>query len=296
MWTVALTLASLGHVVVDGRYYAPAVPRVPLCSARPSSRLRGGASGVTALADYSGAAKALFENVRVPASIIGGSIVPLGLAMNVDGIKSPRLKAFFERAYTLLAVASLSNELVAVVISSVSVNKLSEVATAPAASVHALIHRDYEMQWLGVNFHFLAGLFGLAGMVGIKAFTHFGLKWGVIPLCVTGSSLALMVSIVNDGCVGSPARASPVCMRCAHALCVWRFPCPAHVLARVVQGDGQGGRFARSIVSLSARYGSLLVSRAFGSPSPLKLVSLLLAMVAAARCVHLSCKALSNSP
>ena len=65
------------------------------------------------------------------------------------------------------------HELLAIMYATVATNKLTEVASAPAASVFALIKRDYELPWVATNVHFMLGLFGFCSMVMLRALCIF---------------------------------------------------------------------------------------------------------------------------
>lgn len=112
---------------------------------------RAGANGirvplVDAAADevqrrpYDKEAAMLFNNMRLPAAIIAGSILPLGFGfpLPMQGVSSGVQQAC-ARAHMLLAVISLGAELVAIVYATVAVNKLTETTAVPATSVMMLL-------------------------------------------------------------------------------------------------------------------------------------------------------------
>lgn len=189
--------------------FVPVTPhraaRAPLTARRspplPARRgglvsLRGGAGAAAVeLAQHADRAAALFGNMRVPASIILGSIVPLTFAFELPKCGSEEANRRWHAVNLLLGTFSLLSELVAVMHSSIAVNKLTETAPALAPSVLALLRRDFELAWLGTNVHFFFGLLGIAAMVGLRA----GLALGVLPAAATSSAVLLMMSVLNDG-------------------------------------------------------------------------------------------------
>eukprot|EP01083_Nonionella_stella_P008027 23117_1 len=85
------------------------------------------------LKDYSGTAAGLFNNMRTPAALIGGAIVPLGLltAPEIDKSKDSKRVQLFKKVNLLLAIASLLSEILAITFSTVAINKLAEVKFPP---------------------------------------------------------------------------------------------------------------------------------------------------------------------
>lgn len=91
----------------------------------PAQGLMVAATGV-ALADYSAAAAGLFNNMRTPAALIGGALVGLGIlsapTINKDDSKAIKL---LKKANIIIAVASLLSEIMAVIYSSIAINKIA---------------------------------------------------------------------------------------------------------------------------------------------------------------------------
>ena len=179
--------------------------------------------------DYSEAARLLFGNIIGPASMLTGGLVPLGflaepLPVDKDGTNKWKKKA--RCLYQVLAVVSLLNELVAIMYATVATNKLTEVATAPAVSVFALIKRDYELQWIATNVHFLLGLLGFCSMIMLRALCIYPNFINTSSAGLALSALVGMVSILNVG---------------------------------IAEGDGQGHRLGGNAFWLVARYSTLLV-------------------------------------
>ena len=115
-------------------------------------RVRGGGPTAAAVADYSGAVASLFDNMRAPAALIGGSLVPLGMLGAPPASKGdkPMVRAL-KKLYLITAILAICGEITAVVYATIVINKLAETEIAPASSVVALIARDYELEWIGAR-------------------------------------------------------------------------------------------------------------------------------------------------
>lgn len=188
------------------------------------------------LKDHTGAAASLFNNMRTPAALIGGAIVPLGLLNSpvVNPDDSRRVK-FFKQMNILLAIGSLLSEILAITYATIAINKLAEITVAPTAGVAELISKHYELAWVGTNIHFLAGLFGFAALVGSKAWFSFGKHVGRIAGCWSAAALLQCISIVNRG------------IAMGHG-----------------EIDDSSARYAANLFTLSCRYLQLIVSHARG--------------------------------
>lgn len=200
----------------------PTVPAEPTASAEPTAP-----AAERALAErfefkeaplrvYSEEAISLFNNMRLPAAIIAGSILPLGFGFPLRVGADPIVFSLCVRSHLMIAVASLAAELVAIVYSTVAVNKLTECEhTMPATrGVLPLLMDYYEEAWLGCNCCFFLGLFGAASMIGLRALLEFR-TFGVAPALLMAAAVALMCASVNegiaqgDGSGDSPLRFSP---------------------------------------------------------------------------------------
>jgi hypothetical protein len=110
----------------------------PLSTAQNSHRMT--TTQTKALAQFAPEAVALFNNMKTPAAIIGGALVPLALLAPLPfhtppGVEESRFKKSLRMLYSLVAVLSLASELLTVVWATVTTNKLIETTVAPAASV-----------------------------------------------------------------------------------------------------------------------------------------------------------------
>ena len=220
------------------------------CSQLPAFALSvaGAASAAANLKDFSGTASGLFNNMRTPAAIVGGAIVPLGILtappLNDEDTNKIRL---LKKANMLLAIASLLSEILAITYSSVAINKLAEVKFPLTEGVSMLISNHFELAWIGTNVHFLFGLFGFGLLVGTKCFFTYGPKVGKIAGCWSVASFLQCTAIVNRG---------------------------------ISMGSGEFGvpriKFADNLLSLSLKYVSLLIAKAKSGILPALAMGILL--------------------
>lgn len=171
---LVLLLSLLSQVVLSFHASAPLLLPKKRMSPTTTSTLD------LALSQHAGEAASLFNNMKLPASIIAGALVPLGLLsplpiQNPDGSKESKVKKtlrycntpgmlssskqlsskflspknvrinrFYRRMlYTVTAVLSLISELLSVMWSTVAVNKLIETKILPSASVwYVLLLQD----------------------------------------------------------------------------------------------------------------------------------------------------------
>jgi len=218
--------------------------------ASTASRLRGGwSSPAASLVDYSGAVSALFDNMRAPAALVAGSLVPLGMlgAPEARDDDTPAVRTL-KKAYLLTAILALSGEVTSVVYSTIAINKLAERAAAPATSVVALLARDYELEWLGSNVGFLGGLFGFVGLLGIRAWLAFGPAFGRFGALLCAGVVTHACSVVNAGIQFGPFAAG--------------------------EGSGAPG-LAANFLGLVLRYVGLVAKDTARTRGPLRIISLL---------------------
>ena len=200
------------------------------------------------LKDYSKEVSGLFGNMRLPASILGGSILGLGVssAPKVEESDS-RFMKMFKKMNLLLGIASFLNEIVAITYSSIAINKLSEVTVHELSdSLTNYVTANCKLAWLGTNVHFLFGLFGFGLLVGSKAFFLYGRKIGNIAACWSIAATLQCLSVVNHG---------------------------------IAEGGGSGrigDSFGSNIVSLTIEYARLLFSNAWNNRATLSIMAIAL--------------------
>ena len=161
------------------------------------------------LSQFAPAAASLFNNMKTPASILAGSMVPLGFltplpVIETDSETKKVLDQRLRKIHMFIAVVSLCSELIAVMWATVAVNQLTETIVAPAESVWHLLQRDFNLEWLAVNSHFVIGMFGFMSMLGIRVYLSaiaagFQITGANSVLSMATAGLLLMVSIVNRG-------------------------------------------------------------------------------------------------
>lgn len=113
-----------------------------LSISRPSSMASTVTASQTALQlkQFAPEAVNLFNNMKTPASILGGALVPLGFAAplplrNKDGKPENRFEKGLRLSYTVVAMLSIMSVLISVMWSTVAVNQLIETNVKPAKSV-----------------------------------------------------------------------------------------------------------------------------------------------------------------
>jgi len=180
-----------------------------LTTASSHAKMVAPLNAAAALSQYGPAAASLFNNMKTPASILAGAMIPLGflspLPAPPDGNETePKLLRIARRAYLWVTCFSFCSELLAVMWATVAVNTLTETAVAPAASVWHLLQRDCDLPWAAVNSHFVSGMLGFGLMILTRvalmaraSFASSAFRTSVLAM-VTAHG-ALMVSVVNRG-------------------------------------------------------------------------------------------------
>ena len=131
-------------------------PRSTIARGRLVARAPRARAPQMAVAQYAGQAASLFNNMKTPASILAGALLPIGI---LTALPPPREGAEKEHAWLgalrelhlVIASASFCSELLSVMWATIAVNKLTETAVAPAESVFALLMRDCELPWVACN-------------------------------------------------------------------------------------------------------------------------------------------------
>ena len=85
----------------------------------------------------------LFDNMRVPAALFAGAIVPLvSFAGPRHSASDSSLMSILKRVHFIFALASFCNALSSCVYATVAVNSLTEREVPPAESVAEVLQRD----------------------------------------------------------------------------------------------------------------------------------------------------------
>lgn len=188
------------------------------------------------LTQFAPAAASLFNNMKTPAAIIAGAMIPLGFAAPIPQTRDPKdttFDFFLRRISPFMAVAALGSELLSVMWATVAVNQLTESKVKLAESVWHLLKRDFELEWAATNAHFSIGMFLFMCVIGTRSYFIGG--QGALGKSACGlamSILLLMVSIVNRG---------------------------------VASGGGDGMRYGGNVLSLFRVYISHFLKRAFST-------------------------------
>lgn len=152
-----------------------------------------------ALGDFRVEAMNLFSNLQRSATFAAGILVPLGFfAAPILSKDDTRGMSRVKRIHYLISTASLSCHLIAMMYSTIAVNKLTEVHSAPSRSVVHLLLRDYELLWVGSNVHFLLGILGMALSLITFGWIMFGPAARPASYMV-GSVMLQMIAVANAG-------------------------------------------------------------------------------------------------
>ncbi|CAE7527834.1 unnamed protein product [Symbiodinium pilosum] len=205
-----------------------------------------------AVADFSAHAAKLFDNMRGPAALLAGAVVPLGfLAAPKIAKDDPTWLKRVKRMHYVIASIAICCHLTTVVWSTITVNKLNETAPPHVGSLMQLLKQHYELPWIGCNVNFIMGLLAFACLlVTFSLASVTQASYGLVSrpvACTVAAAICLMISIVNDG---------------------------------VSQGDGTAGsgvRFGSNMFFLFGRYISLLAAHAVRGPRPLLLLAFVFA-------------------
>ena len=164
---------------------------------QPLLSLRGGQFGLRKH-DCAEEAAELFDNMRVPAALVAGAIVPLVsfAGPRMDAADTPAA-AFAKQLHFIVAITSLMNSLLSMMYATVSFNSLTENHPPAAETVAEVLQRDYELAWLGCNVCFYLGLFGLAFTCVINGYIALGPRIVLPTACLLGATVLLMISLIN---------------------------------------------------------------------------------------------------
>ena len=230
------------HPLILGTTLARHVPPLMLADA-----------SATSLADFSGPASTLFNNMRAPASLLAGTLLGATWSLAPLATDSSAV-ALVKRLHTLVGLLAACSELIAIIVCTVAINKLSEIRSPQTDGVGGLLaSSSYELSWTAANANFFFGLLGLVTMTGARGYlilASSGKCYAAAAACMAAAAGLLMTSTINTG---------------------------------IASGDGtmcgEQAPFGRSFGALFLRYTALLIGRA--RTAPLTLLSLLCAFAAA---------------
>ena len=156
------------------------------------------------MTDFSGDAAKLFNNMKTPASILGGSMIALGVTGVLPTSNKPE-NSFFKLLRQLnlvVAVLSYGSQILAIIYASMAANNLTENKFEPTETVFHLLQRDFALSWTAVNSHFLFGMIGSMWLIGTRALFltrahNFNKYFGAAACTTTIATLSLMLATVN---------------------------------------------------------------------------------------------------
>jgi len=171
-----------------------------LCNLANAFGTTAASAAAVILKDHSGAAAGLFNNMRTPAALIAGSIVPLAL-ITAPEIKpsDTRMTKLFKKGNMLLAIFSLLHQIIAITYSTMAINKIAELSYLPTAGVAEFLAMHHNLSWVGTNVHFLLGLFSFGCLAVAKPYFIYGKNLGNVAACWVGAATMFCISIVNKG-------------------------------------------------------------------------------------------------
>ena len=202
-----------------------ALPALRPCTSSPCRRTSAPAPTMLITADMA----SLFGNVRVPAALIAGASLPLGFAFPFPS-KSDRLGVRALKAVNVgLGYLSVQSELLAILVSTNAINRLSAGSTfvnsAGATTIFELLKQDPALlqHWLGTYIHFNVGVFCITTMCGIRGWLAVGPSLGVPLISLTLAILARLVAATNRGIVAQEFGGGNVLLLTVNFL--WTFTC-----------------------------------------------------------------------
>ena len=153
-------------------------------------------------------AASLFGNVRIPAALIAGVSVPLGFAFPFPRSSDKPVIKGLKALNIALGFISIQSELLAIIVSTNAINRLTAGSSgfaigSSAATALDLFKSDPALlqHWLGTYLHFVAGVFGVVIMCGIRGWLAVGPTFGKPLIIGTGAILARFLATVNRGII-----------------------------------------------------------------------------------------------
>ena len=149
--------------------------------------------------EFSGEASNLFNNIRTPAALVAGA--SFGAAFALQPVTGEAMAVgLVKRIYLLISVSAVSAELIAVLVSSITLGRLGSEGkrSASSGSVVDFLREHYELEWVACQFNFQVGLLGLCAMVGIRAWVAFACpRFGRIACGFVTSALLTMLVLME---------------------------------------------------------------------------------------------------
>ena len=149
--------------------------------------------------DFSGEASNLFNNVRTPAALVAGA--SFGAAFALQPVSGEAMAmGLCKRVYLLISVSAVSAELIAVLVSSITLGRLGSEGkrSASSGSVVDFLREHYELEFVATQFNFQIGLLGLCAMLGIRAWVAFSCpRFSRIACGIVTSALLTMLALMQ---------------------------------------------------------------------------------------------------
>mmetsp|Transcript_47310 Transcript_47310/g.106327 ORF Transcript_47310/g.106327 Transcript_47310/m.106327 type:complete len:270 (+) Transcript_47310:61-870(+) len=150
------------------------------------------------LKDCRSDASALLNGMRTPAALLAGAAFGGAFGLPLSGDDTPWVGAM-KRLYVVLGCGSLCSELLAVMLSTLAINRLSAQTFQLHPSSTALLTSEMEMEWVGTQFNFTLGLVLLFGSIACRAFLTIKcpkLAHGVVAM--VAGCMFFICAILND--------------------------------------------------------------------------------------------------
>ena len=198
LWYVIMSIAT---IVLYSAFIAPA-PTHGLGT--PSRKLpwrsnNGDLMAASEMKDFSGEASNLFNNIRTPAALVAGATFGAAFALQPTSGEAMAI-GLCKRIYLLISVGAVSAELIAVLVSSITLGRLGSEGRRSSASgsVVDYLREHYELEYVATQFNFQVGLLGLCAMLGIRAWVTFSCpRFARIAVGFVTSALLTMLAFMK---------------------------------------------------------------------------------------------------
>lgn len=177
--------------------------RTTVATASALSATGGAAAAAAAPAqdatkDYSGQAAALFGNLRIPAALFAGAAAGSAFAMPLaatDGLAFGTAKRF----YALLMMASLSAQIITIIVSTLAMGAMSFRPTVLTSSTSELLNSQYDFEWVAARLHFLLGIIMFVTGCGLRAWVSIACPFfAKAAVGLIFSSTVFCVAVINE--------------------------------------------------------------------------------------------------
>lgn len=154
--------------------------------------------------DWGPAASGIFNNIRTPAALIAGATFG-GIFALQPSLADTALQGAAKRIYLLIGIGTLASELVATIVATCALEKLSDEQALNRVGSYEGVKSflrgvGLELDYVASETHFLFGVLGFAIMVGMRAWIAFACPaFGVAGLSTIIAALCLMLFFINGG-------------------------------------------------------------------------------------------------